>query len=164
VELTARLIAGHHVEFQGEFFAVSGSLPWAAAEGGRPLVAVAGNDQNAMDLAVRHAGIWVSNGPRSFRLEGAGLDLGWLRDRHARLSETCAARGRPLATLRRLFLLAPRRSACLSDAGYVTGLAGELRAIGFTDIVCPFPAGNSPYEIEIGVLGKLVESCSAPGD
>jgi hypothetical protein len=164
VELTARFIASDHIEFQGEFFSARGSLPWADTGGGRPLIAVAGQDSNAMDLAVRHAGIWVANGPRSFRSQHAALDLDWLHDRYAHLRESCASHGRPVATLRKLFLLAPRGSGLLADTARVIGLAEELRAIGFTDIVCPFPAENTPYAMEIDTLEKLVESISEPAE
>jgi alkanesulfonate monooxygenase SsuD/methylene tetrahydromethanopterin reductase-like flavin-dependent oxidoreductase (luciferase family) len=161
VSVTAALLAGERVDRAGEFFRSRGVLPAAAAAAFRGRLAVAGNGATAADLAARHADMWVTNGPRAFRLDGADLDLDQVRRAAGRLDDACERVGRSPAELRRLFLMAPRGSPSLADSHYVMDLAHQLVGCGITDVAYPFPGGTGPYLGSLAALAGLVELAGA---
>lgn len=160
VDLTVPLLRGQHVDVAGAFYRATGSLP-AAVAGAGPQVAVAGHTATAADLAARWADLWVSNGPAPFRHDGADLDLDQVRRVCRRVEESCERIGRPPRTLRRLFVLVPRRASRLADSGYVTDLAHELHSAGYTELVYPFPCAGTPYLASMVALTALVDAFPA---
>ena len=157
VSVTAALLAGERVDSAGQYFRSWGALPAAVAAVFRGRLAVAGNGATAADLAARHADMWVTNGPRAFRLNGADLDLDQVRRAAGRLDDACERAGRSPGDLRRLFLIAPRGSRRLADSHYVMDLAHQLGGCGITDIAYPFPCDTGPYVGSLAALAGLVE-------
>jgi alkanesulfonate monooxygenase SsuD/methylene tetrahydromethanopterin reductase-like flavin-dependent oxidoreductase (luciferase family) len=159
VAVVAAHLAGDEVDTEGRFVTSRGTLPATAAEPGTRL-AVAGNGATAADLAARYGDVWVTNGPRAFRRDGADLDLDQVRRVVARVEQACRRRGRPPRELRVLFLLAPRGSRRLADSSYVTDLAHQLSLCGVTDVVYPYPSDAAPYLGSVTALAALVETAA----
>jgi alkanesulfonate monooxygenase SsuD/methylene tetrahydromethanopterin reductase-like flavin-dependent oxidoreductase (luciferase family) len=120
--------------------------------GPRVPIAVAGSTPLSMQLAARHAAIWVTNGrsPRpGFQPPMASVPM--IRDQIRALDDVCRAEGRSPSGLRRLLLNVSRESPVLDSLDALENAIGEFSAVGVTDMVLPFP-GQDPFGGRMDVL------------
>lgn len=127
----------------------------------RPRVpfAIAAAGARGMQLAVTHADLWVTTGPRHVdrplpASEGAAV----VREQIGRLDELCARSGRDPGSLRRLVLSGPCVDAGLaSPAAFRDTLACYADA-GATDFVVHWPRPAEPYAGDVATFERVVAS------
>ncbi len=132
---------------------VSGTWPGGrvtlpAARRPRVPFAIAGAGPRGMDLAVRFADTWVTNGFSARPgVEAPSASPAVVTDQLARLDEACAQRGRDPKSLRRLLLYVNRGRSALSCVDEFLMELRQYADAGITDLVFPFPGQNSPFEV-----------------
>jgi alkanesulfonate monooxygenase SsuD/methylene tetrahydromethanopterin reductase-like flavin-dependent oxidoreductase (luciferase family) len=108
----------------------------------RPRVpfAIAAAGRRGMRLALRHAGIWVSNGgPRYHPEMTEAAVFAGMRAELDRLAEACAEAGGDPAELRRLVFISRVVPDVHTSAERLRDVVGRCAELGFTDVVVGYP-------------------------
>lgn len=121
----------------------------------RPTLIVAGNGPRGMRLALGRDG-WACSGGAPF---GSAPDVWWagLAQTARRFDEVAAEAGGPPAGFRRYVDLQ-------SGAGPASSVEkarddiGRAAALGFTDVVLPWPRDDEPFRAPVGVLEALADA------
>jgi alkanesulfonate monooxygenase SsuD/methylene tetrahydromethanopterin reductase-like flavin-dependent oxidoreductase (luciferase family) len=121
--------------------------------------AIAATGDRGMRLAVEHADIWVTNGPRSHT--GAPLaapdGAAVVRSQMQRLDDHCAAAGRDPASLQRLAVTGARLDAGLGSVATWQATRAAYDEAGITDLVVHWPRPTEPYQGDPAILEHLVD-------
>jgi len=159
VELLDLVLRGEIVTFDGRHWSSNGAiLHPGCVQRPRVPFAVAASIPGTMEIAARHASIWVTNGDRSHRgppLEpsrGAQVVSRQLK----RLEEACENQGRDPSTIDKLVLTGSRLDSCLGSRGEFAELKEIYEAAGVTDIVVHWPRQDGPYAGDDKILDQIL--------
>ncbi|MFE9220221.1 LLM class flavin-dependent oxidoreductase [Streptomyces lavendulae] len=157
VELTDRLLTQHRTTHQGRHYtARDARMTPGCRQRPRMPLAVAAAGPRALRLAARHADIWVTNGRSGDGGRLAPVAEGTTLARQiAEFGRACAAAGRPPSAVRRLVLDVNRADSPLRSAAAFEERAHHYAALGFTDLVIPFPRREPPFQADLGVLERI---------
>ncbi|MFK0203856.1 LLM class flavin-dependent oxidoreductase [Streptomyces lavendulae] len=156
VELTDRLLTEHRTSHQGRFYTARDArmTPGCRQDPRMPL-AVAAAGPRALRLAARHADIWVTNGHSGDGGRLAPVAEGTTLARQiAGFVRACDIEGRPPSTVRRLVLDVNRDDSPLRSVAAFEERAHHYAALGFTDLVIPFPRPEPPFRADPEVLER----------
>ena len=131
----------------------------------RPRVpfAVAGGGRHAIDVAVRHAEMWVTMGdPRRAGELTPAECLEVARRQSDAVDAACAGVGRDPASLDRLYMQGATREPWLDSLESFRDLAGRYAALGFTDLALHWPRPDPPYAADQAVFEDILASAGAP--
>ncbi|MFI9235851.1 LLM class flavin-dependent oxidoreductase [Streptomyces sp. NPDC053079] len=157
VELTDRLLTQHRTTHHGRHYTAQDArmTPGCRQQPRMPL-AVAAAGPRALRVAARHADIWVTNGhsPGGGRLAPVAEDTTLARQITA-FTRACAHEDRPPSAMRRLLLDVNRAEPPLRSAAAFEERAHRCAALGFTDLVIPFPRTQAPFKADLRVLERI---------
>ena len=119
----------------------------------RPNLVVAGNGPRGMRLALRRGEGWACSGGAPF---GSEPDLWWagLADTVRRFEDVAAAAGGISPGFRR-YVDMQSGAGPISSVEKARDDIGRAVALGFTDIVLPWPRDSEPFQAPAGVLEEL---------
>lgn len=159
VSLLDRVLRGPTTTFTGEHYRADAApnRPGCVQQPRVPF-AIAATGDRGMRLAIEHADIWVTNGPRAHT--GAPLPardgVAVVRAQMQRLDDHCAAAGRDPASLHRLVVTGARLDAGLGSVATWRATRSAYDEIGITDLVVHWPRPTDPYQGDPAILDHLV--------
>lgn len=157
VELTDRLLREEQVTFHGRnYTAQDARMAPGCRQRPRVPLTVAAAGPRAMRLAVRYGDIWVTNG-RSSQGGPPVAETAALARQTAAIDRLCTEAGRPPHDIRRMLLDVPRTGSALSSAAAFEERARHCAALGFTDLVVPFPRAQAPFRADLRVLERIAD-------
>lgn len=137
VEIVERLLAGEEVSYRGAFYKADAAVLFPRpVQSPRPPLLIAALGPVMIGHAARHADIWNTMSFAS-TLEG---QIAEAAARVATVTARCERTGRDPASLRRSYFLTGSKGVSVyeSEAAFV-GAVKQLIALGFTDLVFPYP-------------------------
>ena len=156
-EVLDRLLTTGQVSYAGEYFrcetarVIPGCVQWPRAP-----IAVAATGPQGLAIAARHAEIWVTNGVTPTPGAAPRIDDAVLRRQSHALDEACVAIGRDPRGLRRLVVDTSRGpDAPTTSAAAYAAATERYAALGFTDLVTPFPEAEGRYRGDPAVLEQI---------
>jgi len=159
VDLLDRVLRGGEVTYEGRYWSASGvTLFPGCIQKPRIPFAVAASVSSTMEVAGRHASIWVTNGDRSHSgppldpTQGAKVVSRQLQS----LKEVCEHQGRDPGTIDRMVLTGSRLDAGLGSPTQFAELVDAYEAAGVTDIVVHWPRPEGPYAGDAAVLEQIL--------
>jgi alkanesulfonate monooxygenase SsuD/methylene tetrahydromethanopterin reductase-like flavin-dependent oxidoreductase (luciferase family) len=159
VALVDALLRGDETTFVGIHYSVDRlTLAPAPITPPRPPLAVAAHGPRAIEVAARHAEVWVSYG--GFELE-PDETLALTKRRVERLERACEAIGRDPATIGRRILAgsaALTREPIWSSADAFDGFVARHRAIGIDQLAFHYPPErvNPPGTVREGAVAEAL--------
>jgi alkanesulfonate monooxygenase SsuD/methylene tetrahydromethanopterin reductase-like flavin-dependent oxidoreductase (luciferase family) len=131
VEVVGGLLATPRFSYAGDFYTVEDArmIP-GCVQRPRVPVAVAAGGRRTLEIVARHGDAWITEGP-----------MPTVRKQAALLDEHCARLGR--AVSRRIYLADDDERPLASVDAFVDHV-GQLRAMGFTDLVFHHPRPDDP--------------------
>lgn len=159
VEVLDLVLRGDMVSFTGRHWSVNGAIlhPGCVQQPRIPF-AVAGTVPRTMEIAAKHASMWVTNGDRSHRgpplqpTQGAEV----VNRQWKRLEQACERQGRDPSSIDRLVLTGSRLDSGLGSRGEFAELRGIYEAAGVTDIVIHWPRQDNPYAGDDKILDQIL--------
>lgn len=159
VDLLDRALRGGEVTYKGRHWSARGaSLIPGCVQKPRIPFAVAASVPRTMEIAARHASIWVTNGDRSHRgpplepTRGAEVVSRQLQ----RFNQICERQGRDPATIDRLVLTGSRLDSGLGSPARFAELINAYQEVGVTDIVVHWPRVDEPYAGDEAILDRII--------
>lgn len=159
VDLLDLVLRGEIVTFKGSHWSANGAiLHPGCVQRPRVPFAVAASVPGTMEVAARHASIWVTNGDRSHRgpplkpRQGAEVVSRQLR----RLEEACENQGRDHSTIDKLVVTGSRLDSCLGSRRQCAEMREIYEAAGVTDIVVHWPRQDDPYAGDDEILDHIL--------
>lgn len=159
VDLLDRALRGGEVTYKGRHWSARGaSLIPGCVQKPRIPFAVAASVPQTMEIAARHASIWVTNGDRSHRgpplepTRGAEVVSRQLQ----RFNQICERQGRDPATIDRLVLTGSRLDSGLGSPARFAELINAYQEVGVTDIVVHWPRVDEPYAGDEAILDRII--------
>lgn len=159
VDLLDRALRGGEVTYKGRHWSARGaSLIPGCVQKPRIPFAVAASVPRTMEIAARHASIWVTNGDRSHRgpplepTRGAEVVSRQLQ----RFNQICERQGRDPATIDRLVLTGSRLDSGLGSPAQFAELINAYQEVGVTDIVVHWPRVDEPYAGDEAILDRII--------
>lgn len=159
VDLLDRALRGGEVTYKGRHWSARGaSLIPGCVQKPRIPFAVAASVPQTMEIAARHASIWVTNGDRSHRgpplepTRGAEVVSRQLQ----RFNQICERQGRDPATIDRLVLTGSRLDSGLGSPAQFAELINAYQEVGVTDIVVHWPRVDEPYAGDEAILDRII--------
>jgi alkanesulfonate monooxygenase SsuD/methylene tetrahydromethanopterin reductase-like flavin-dependent oxidoreductase (luciferase family) len=153
VELLDRLLTSPATTFAGRFYGAHEArmIPGCVQ---RPRVpfAVAATGPRGMAVVARHARTWVTTGDVARPPEEHFEGLPRLVDA---MVGACESSGRDPATLDRLVLTGSHGPTSLGSVAQFEDAVARYRALGFTDVVVPYPRPVEPYAGDPAVLEAI---------
>lgn len=140
VSTTSRLLHEPRVDVEGRFFAAR-DLDLGGGPDDRPKVAVAGTGRKGMELAARHASIWITQDVVQDPRVGAATAHKEVSRQVLILEEVLAASGRD-TTLDRLVVLGYGGEQPLASLESFRDCIGRYAALGFETIAVLWPRGQ----------------------
>jgi len=121
--------------------------------------AIAATGDRGMRLAVEHADVWVTNGPRSHTGPplSAPHGVAAVRAQMQRLDDHCATAGRDPASLHRLVVTGARLDAGLESVAAWRTTRAAYEEVGVTDLVVHWPRPTEPYRGDPTILEHLID-------
>jgi alkanesulfonate monooxygenase SsuD/methylene tetrahydromethanopterin reductase-like flavin-dependent oxidoreductase (luciferase family) len=145
VELLGRLFAEDSVSYSGDYYTVSEAiLRPASVREPRVPIAVAANGTKSIALVARRADAWITLADPTTPEDRPADRYELIRTNVERLDHACAAIGRDASTVRRIFM----SDRPLGSVATFEDFAGELDALGFTDVVFHHPRADDPVWAE----------------
>lgn len=159
VEVLDLVLRGDMVTFTGRHWSVNAAIlhPGCVQQPRIPF-AVAGTVPRTMEIAAKHASMWVTNGDRSHRgpplqpTQGAEV----VSRQWKRLEEACQRQGRDPSSIDRLVLTGSRLDSGLGSRGEFAELREIYEAAGVTDIVIHWPRQDNPYAGDDKILDQIL--------
>ena len=164
VTLLDRLLREPVTTHEGRFYRAYGArmhpgcvqrprLPFAIAAGG----------PRGMRLAAHHAAIWVTEGPAVPAGGTIGVEaaLPALAAELGRIDAACAEAGRDPTSLGRLLFAGVRIAGVTASPEAFRDAAGRFAALGFTDLVVPWPRSSGPFGGEIRDVEWIAHEAAA---
>ncbi|MBL3808339.1 LLM class flavin-dependent oxidoreductase [Streptomyces sp. BRB081] len=158
--LLDRLLREERTTHHGEWYTVEDAVvrPECLAAPRLPF-AIAAAGRRGIELAARHADIWVTSGaPNDFESRRYDEVVPLLKEQLAAVDDACVAAGRDPADLRRLLLTGGSVGGVLSSVGSYQDAAGTFADIGVTDLVVHWPRPETPFEGREEVLFEFAEA------
>jgi alkanesulfonate monooxygenase SsuD/methylene tetrahydromethanopterin reductase-like flavin-dependent oxidoreductase (luciferase family) len=153
VELLDRLLTSPATTCGGRFYGAQEArmIPGCVQ---RPRVpfAVAATGPRGMAVVARHARTWITTGDVALPPDQHFEGLPRLVDS---LVGACRAAGRDPATIDRLVLTGSHGPTSLDSVAQFTDAVARYRALGFTDVVVPYPRSSEPYAGDPAVLERI---------
>jgi alkanesulfonate monooxygenase SsuD/methylene tetrahydromethanopterin reductase-like flavin-dependent oxidoreductase (luciferase family) len=153
VDLLDRLLTSPSTTYAGQFYSAHEArmIPGCVQRPRLPF-AVAATGPRGMAVAARHAQAWVTTGdvarPPEEHFEGLPRLL-------EALAAACRSADRDPATLDRLVLTGSHGPNSFDSVAQFAEAVERYRALGFTDVVVPYPRANEPYAGDPAVLEKI---------
>jgi alkanesulfonate monooxygenase SsuD/methylene tetrahydromethanopterin reductase-like flavin-dependent oxidoreductase (luciferase family) len=153
VDLLDRLLTSPATTFAGRFYSAHEArmIPGCVQ---RPRVpfAVAATGPRGMAVVARYAQTWVTTGDVARPPEEHFEGLPRLVDA---MVGACESAGRDPATLDRLVLTGSHGPTSLGSVAQFEDAVARYRALGFTDVVVPYPRPSEPYAGDPAVLEEI---------
>ncbi|MET3961335.1 alkanesulfonate monooxygenase SsuD/methylene tetrahydromethanopterin reductase-like flavin-dependent oxidoreductase (luciferase family) [Marmoricola sp. OAE513] len=140
VGTTSRLLKEQRVDIEGRFFAAR-NLDLGGGAGACPGVAVAGTGRKGMELAARHASMWITQDVVQDPRVGAPTAYEEVSRQVVILDEVLAASGRG-TTVARLVVLGYGGEQPLASLESFRDCIGRYAALGFETIAVLWPRGQ----------------------
>jgi alkanesulfonate monooxygenase SsuD/methylene tetrahydromethanopterin reductase-like flavin-dependent oxidoreductase (luciferase family) len=153
VDLLDRLLTSPATTCTGRFYSAHEArmIPGCVQQPRLPF-AVAANGPRGMAVVARHAQTWVTTGdvarPPEEHFDG-------LHRLVEAIDRACLSVGRDPASLRRLVLTGSHGPTSLDSLGQFRDAVERYRALGFTDVVVPYPRSSEPYAGDPAVLAEI---------
>jgi len=140
VELFDGLLTGSIRSYDGDYYSVDDAtvLPQCLQRPRFPL-AIAAGQERTLGLAAEYGDAWVTWGDTTLQDLTPGGTLEVVQRQLAQLSRQCAAAGRNVDEIDRVFLVGNTESAPLSSIDSLVDFAHTYAEIGFTDLVFHHP-------------------------
>lgn len=150
VELLDALLTRDGVDYSGEHYTAVGArnAPGCVQRPRTPFV-IAANGPKALAFAARTGDDWVTIGTDYETLDG------WWRsvaEVAARFDGELAAASRPAGSVRRFLQSDAAPVYCLSSIECYRDFLGRAEALGFTDVLAPWPRDSGPFAGDEAIL------------
>lgn len=156
--LLDRLLAdGHATHYGKHYWCESVRLVPGCGQRPRPPIAVAANGPKGMEVVANCAEMWITNGYVPAPHEPPRVDDVVLRRQSAALDAACQENGRDPSDLSRVMVDTSRDRPPLASASSFAAAIERYSALGFTDLVVPFPAPDGPYRGDRAVLEEVAD-------
>jgi alkanesulfonate monooxygenase SsuD/methylene tetrahydromethanopterin reductase-like flavin-dependent oxidoreductase (luciferase family) len=159
VDVTDQLLRQPATSHSGPHYTVNDArmLPGCLQQPRLPL-AIAAAGKKTLAIAARHADAWITYGDATYQdVTPEGTER-IVRRQAGHLAEHCAAAGRDVSEIERIYLIGNTAERPLASVGAFADFAGRYRELGFTDLVFHHPRPDDPvWTDDPGIVEALGE-------
>ncbi|MGA5759540.1 LLM class flavin-dependent oxidoreductase [Nonomuraea bangladeshensis] len=159
-ELIDLLLTRDTADFAGRHFTAH-QVEIGGGEARRPPLAVAATARRGMELAVRHADLWITQDISQNPATYAGTPHAEVRRQIALLDEICAEQGRAPETLPRLAVLGYGGERPLASIEAFRDCLGRYAQLGISTLAVLWPRGEQAGA-QLAVLEQAAAECRLP--
>jgi len=157
VEVVDRLLRQPITSHRGEHYTVDEArmIPGCVQQPRLPLALAAGAPRT-LALAARYADAWITYGDATYRDTTPAGTVAAVVSQAERLAEACAAVGRDVSEIDRIYLIGNTDERPLASVEAFADFAGRYSALGVTDLVFHHPRADDPvWDAPDGIVERL---------